>query len=182
MPAIGATEKFAEVNFVSVTYGRFFTATELEHRRRVVVLGNNPYEALFQRMGLDPIGKKVRVGAIEFTVVGVLQKRPSVIGDQDDFSLSDLIEDQGAEIPVDAATRVLLNEAVQRALRELSPREQEIVRLRFGLEDGRIRTLEEVGQMFGVTRERVRQIEMKTLAKLRQPSVSRPLRDYFEAD
>jgi len=104
------------------------------------------------------------------------------IGDENDFSLSDLIEDQGAEIPVDAATRVLLNEAVQRALRELSPREQEIVRLRFGLDDGRIRTLEEVGQMFGVTRERVRQIEMKTLAKLRQPSVSRPLRDYFEAD
>jgi RNA polymerase primary sigma factor len=104
------------------------------------------------------------------------------IGDEDDFSLSDLIEDQGAEIPVDAATRVLLNEAVQRALLELSPREQEIVRLRFGLDDGRIRTLEEVGQMFGVTRERVRQIEMKTLAKLRQPSVSRPLRDYFEAD
>jgi RNA polymerase primary sigma factor len=56
------------------------------------------------------------------------------------------------------------------------------VRLRFGLEDGRIRTLEEVGQMFGVTRERVRQIEMKTLAKLRQPTVSRPLRDYFESD
>jgi RNA polymerase primary sigma factor len=104
------------------------------------------------------------------------------IGDEDDFSLSDLIEDQGAEIPVDAAARVLLNEAVQHALLELSPREQEIVRLRFGLDDGRIRTLEEVGQIFGVTRERVRQIEMKTLAKLRQPSVSRPLRDYFEAD
>ena len=104
------------------------------------------------------------------------------IGDEDDFSLSDLIEDQGAEIPVDAATRVLLNEAVQRTLLELSPREQEIVRLRFGLEDGRIRTLEEVGQLFGVTRERVRQIEMKTLAKLRQPSVSRALRDYFESD
>jgi len=104
------------------------------------------------------------------------------IGDEDDFSLSDLIEDQGAEVPVDAATRVLLNEAVQRALLELSEREQEVVRLRFGLDDGRIRTLEEVGRIFGVTRERVRQIEMKTLAKLRQPTVSRPLRDYFEAD
>ena len=104
------------------------------------------------------------------------------IGDEDDFSLSDLIEDQGAEVPVDAATRVLLNEAVQAALLELSPREQEVVRLRFGLEDGRIRTLEEVGRIFGVTRERVRQIEAKTLAKLRQPTLSRSLHAYLEGD
>jgi RNA polymerase primary sigma factor len=101
---------------------------------------------------------------------------------EEDFSLSDLIEDQGAEVPVDAATRVFLNEAVHKALLGLSEREQEIVRLRFGLDDGQIRTLEEVGRLFGVTRERVRQIEMKTLMKLRQPSISRPLRDYFDAD
>jgi len=82
---LGATENFAEVNFVSVVYGRFFTNAEVEHRRRVLVLGNNPYEALFEKLGIDPIGKKVRVGAIEFTVVGVLAKRPSAIGDQDDF-------------------------------------------------------------------------------------------------
>jgi RNA polymerase primary sigma factor len=104
------------------------------------------------------------------------------LGDEADFNLSDLIEDQGAEVPVDAATRVLLNEAVQRALCELSDREQEVVRLRFGLDDGRIRTLEEVGRIFGVTRERVRQIETKTLAKLRQPALSRPLRDYLGSD
>ena len=104
------------------------------------------------------------------------------LGDEDGFSLSDLIEDHAATAPVDEATRVFLNEAVQRALLELSPREQEIVRLRFGLDDGRLRTLEEVGQIFGVTRERVRQIEMKTLAKLRQPALARPLRDYFEGD
>ena len=73
-------------------------------------------------------------------------------------------------------------EAVKRALGELTDREQEVVRLRFGLDDGRIRTLEEVGQIFGVTRERIRQIEMKTLAKLRHPQVSRPLRDYVEGD
>jgi putative ABC transport system permease protein len=85
LAVIGATEKFGDVNFVPVAFGRFFTAAEVEHRKRVVVLGYNPYEALFQKMGLDPIGKKVRVGAIEYTVVGVLQKRPSVIGDQDDF-------------------------------------------------------------------------------------------------
>jgi RNA polymerase primary sigma factor len=104
------------------------------------------------------------------------------IGGDDEFSLSDLVEDQAAEVPIDAATRVLLNEAVQRALHELTAREQEVVRLRFGLDDGRIRTLDEVGQIFGVTRERIRQIEMKTLAKLRQPSLARPLRDYLEAD
>jgi putative ABC transport system permease protein len=82
---IGATEKFGDVNFVPVAYGRFFTNAEVEHRRRVIVLGYNVYDALFQKVGLDPIGKKIRAGAIEFTVVGVLQKRPSVIGDQDDF-------------------------------------------------------------------------------------------------
>jgi RNA polymerase primary sigma factor len=102
------------------------------------------------------------------------------LGDEDDFTLSDLIEDQAAEVPLDAATRVLLNEAVHRVLLELSEREQEVVRLRFGLDDGRIRTLEEVGKIFGVTRERVRQIETKTLAKLRQPVLARPLRDYLE--
>ncbi|MGH9296755.1 MAG: RNA polymerase sigma factor RpoD, partial [Acidimicrobiales bacterium] len=91
------------------------------------------------------------------------------MGDEEDFSLSDLIEDQSAEVPADAATRMLLNEAVKRALGELTEREQEVVRLRFGLDDGRVRTLEEVGQIFGVTRERIRQIEMKTLAKLRHP-------------
>jgi RNA polymerase primary sigma factor len=104
------------------------------------------------------------------------------MGEEDDFSLSDLVEDKGAEVPVDAATRKLLNEAVHRALSELTEREQEVVRLRFGLDDGRIRTLEEVGQTFGVTRERIRQIEMKTLAKLRHPLVSRSLRDYFDSD
>jgi len=104
------------------------------------------------------------------------------IGEEEDFSLSDLVEDHTAEVPVDAATRMLLNEAVKRALSELSDREQEVVRLRFGLDDGRIRTLEEVGQIFGVTRERIRQIEMKTLAKLRHPLVSRSLRDYVDGD
>jgi RNA polymerase primary sigma factor len=104
------------------------------------------------------------------------------IGEEEDFSLSDLIEDQTAEVPAEAATRMLLNEAVKRALGELTAREQEVVRLRFGLDDGRMRTLEEVGQIFGVTRERIRQIEMKTLAKLRHPMVSRPLRDYVEGD
>jgi RNA polymerase primary sigma factor len=104
------------------------------------------------------------------------------LGEEEDFSLSDLLEDHTAEVPSDAATRILLNEAVKRALGELTEREQDVVRLRFGLDDGRIRTLEEVGRIFGVTRERIRQIEMKTLAKLRHPQVSRPLRDYVDGD
>ncbi|MGH9067430.1 MAG: RNA polymerase sigma factor RpoD [Acidimicrobiales bacterium] len=102
------------------------------------------------------------------------------MGDEADFSLSDVIEDQGATVPADAAARTLLNEAVKKALSELSDREQEVVRLRFGLDDGQMRTLEEVGRVFGVTRERVRQIESKTLAKLRHPIRSQPLRDYLD--
>jgi putative ABC transport system permease protein len=74
---IGATEAFAEVNFVKVAIGRFFTRSEVDHRRRVTVLGQTAYEALFGVSGLDPIGKKVRVGAVEYTVVGVLAARPS---------------------------------------------------------------------------------------------------------
>jgi len=101
---------------------------------------------------------------------------------EDDFSLSDLIEDVGAIAPAEAATRAMLNEAVYHALGELSPREQRVVRLRFGLDDGHMRTLEEVGKEFGVTRERVRQIEAKTLAKLRSPTRSAQLRAYLDAD
>jgi RNA polymerase primary sigma factor len=100
----------------------------------------------------------------------------------DDFSLSDLIEDEAAVAPSEAATRAMLNEAVNQALAELSEREQKVVRLRFGLDDGQMRTLEEVGKEFGVTRERIRQIESKTLAKLRHPMRSGRLRDYLEEE
>jgi len=104
------------------------------------------------------------------------------ISEEEDFSLSDLIEDHTAEVPVDAATRMLLNEAVKRALSELSEREQEVREASFRPGRRSDPDLEEVGQIFGVTRERIRQIEMKTLAKLRHPMVSRPLRDYVEGD
>jgi putative ABC transport system permease protein len=85
---VGATEQFAEARFAKVTLGRFFTQPEVLHRRRVVVLGETAYQGLFAKSGLDPIGKKVRIGAIEYTVVGVLEKAPSVGGfgnDQDDM-------------------------------------------------------------------------------------------------
>jgi RNA polymerase primary sigma factor len=106
----------------------------------------------------------------------------SPVGEEDDSHLSDFIEDHGAEAPAEAATRKLLNEAVLSALDELSERERQVVRLRFGLDDGQSRTLEEVGRQFGVTRERIRQIESKTLAKLRHPQHSEKLRDYLDGE
>ena len=104
----------------------------------------------------------------------------SPVGDEADSNLGDFIEDDDVDAPPDVVARQLLGEAVSEALSELSEREQEVVRLRFGLDDGRPRTLEEVGRQFGVTRERVRQIESKTLAKLRHPLRSEKLRDYLD--
>ena len=103
------------------------------------------------------------------------------IGEEGDSSMGDFIEDENAVAPIEAAARNLLTNAVTDVLHELTEREQEVVRLRFGLDDGRPRTLEEVGRSFGVTRERIRQIEAKTLAKLRHPHRSDRLRDYLES-
>jgi RNA polymerase primary sigma factor len=104
----------------------------------------------------------------------------SPVGEEDDSNLADFIEDSGAEAPAEVATRKMLAEAVSEALAGLSEREQEIVRRRFGLDDGQARTLEEVGREFGVTRERIRQIEAKTLAKLRHPQRSQKLKEFLE--
>ncbi len=102
------------------------------------------------------------------------------VGEEDDSSLGDFVEDPSAIAPATAAARALLTEAIEEALEELNDRERQVVRLRFGLDDGQVRTLEEVGKEFGVTRERIRQIESKTLAKLRHPTRSQRLRDYLE--
>jgi len=102
------------------------------------------------------------------------------LGEGYDSSLSDLVPDTSAVAPSTAAESDGLREEIERALEEVTPREREIVRMRFGLDDGQVHTLEEVGKAFSVTRERVRQIEMKTLAKLRHPTRSDRLRDYFE--
>jgi RNA polymerase primary sigma factor len=104
----------------------------------------------------------------------------SPIGDQEDYNLGDLIEDRNALAPIDVASRRLLKEQVEEVLGTLNPREHRILQLRFGLENGRCCTLEQVGKEFGVTRERIRQIEAKALRKLRHPSRSRKLRDYLE--
>ena len=102
------------------------------------------------------------------------------VGEDDDSSLGDFVVDPSGSTPQKIAARKLLVEAIETALDELNERERAIVRLRFGLDDGQVHTLEEVGQTFGVTRERIRQIESKTLQKLRHPVRSKQLRVYLE--
>jgi len=102
------------------------------------------------------------------------------IGEEEDSHLGDFIEDRGALAPAEAASHQLLKEQVEAVLDSLTGRERRVLQLRFGLEDGRARTLEEVGKEFNVTRERIRQIEAKALRKLRHPSRSRKLKDYLE--
>jgi RNA polymerase primary sigma factor len=143
---------------------------------------------LLQELGREPTVEEI-ASRVEFPIERVREIQrinqdtvslEQPMGDEEDFSLSDLIEDQGAEVPDDAATRSMLHEAVRDALATLPKREREVMELRFGLEDGRVRTLEEVGKAFGVTRERIRQIEAKTLAKLRHPNAAQPLRDFLD--
>ncbi len=106
----------------------------------------------------------------------------SPVGEEDDSNLTDFIEDLTVDAPADMATKRMLAQAVEEALGELTDREQEIVRMRFGLDDGQARTLEDVGKEFGVTRERIRQIEAKTLAKLRHPMRSQRLKEFLEEE
>jgi len=126
-------------------------------------------------MGIPPGKVKEIVKAIQLPL-----SLESPIGEEEDGHLGDFIEDRNALPPPDAASRQLLKEQIDDVLSTLTPREQRVLRLRFGLEDGRSRTLEEVGKEFNVTRERIRQIEGKALRKLRHPSRSRKLKDYLE--
>jgi RNA polymerase primary sigma factor len=145
-------------------------------RRLVQDLGREPTsEELGAEMELTP--DKVR------EILKVAQDPVSLetpIGEEEDSHLGDFIEDPGALAPSDAASHQLLREQVEDVLDSLSGRERRVLQLRFGLDDGRPRTLEEVGREFGVTRERIRQIEAKALRKLRHPTRSRKLRDYLE--
>ena len=102
------------------------------------------------------------------------------IGEEEDSHLGDFIPDEEAPVPAEAASQTLLKEQLADVLKTLTPREEEVLRLRFGLKDGRPRTLEEVGKVFNVTRERIRQIEAKALRKLRHPSRSKKLRDFLD--
>ncbi len=143
---------------------------------------------MLQELGREPTVEEV-AAKVEMTpdkvreIQRIAQEPVSLetpVGEEDDSLLGDFVEDPNVIAPATAAARALLSEAIEEALQELNDREQQVVRLRFGLEDGQIRTLEEVGKEFGVTRERIRQIESKTLAKLRHPTRSQRLRDYLE--
>ena len=139
-------------------------------------LGREPTpEEIAKEMDLTP--DKVR------EIMKIAQEPVSLetpIGEEDDSHLGDFIEDQDALAPSDAAAYELLKEQLEDVLDTLTEREENVLRLRFGLDDGRTRTLEEVGKVFGVTRERIRQIEAKALRKLRHPSRSKRLKDFLE--
>lgn len=145
-------------------------------RQLLQELGREPMpEEIADEMGLTP--EKVR------EILKISQEPVSLetpIGEEEDSQLGDFIEDQEAEVPAEAASFSLLQEQLQEVLDTLSERERKVIELRFGLIDGHPRTLEEVGRVFGVTRERIRQIESKTLSKLRHPNRSAKLRDYLE--
>jgi RNA polymerase primary sigma factor len=143
---------------------------------------------LAQELGREPtpaeIGRELEMSPEKVREIAKVSQLPisleSPIGEEEDSRLGDFIEDRNALPPVDAASKQLLKEQIDEVLSSLSEREQRVLQLRFGLEDGRSRTLEEVGREFNVTRERIRQIEAKVLRKLRHPSRSRKLRDYLE--
>ena len=144
---------------------------------------------LLQELGRDPTPEEIahRMGlsvARVREIMKISQEPVSLetpIGEEEDSHLGDFIEDEAAPDPADAASMLLLKEQISEVLTTLAPREAEVLRLRFGLVDGRSRTLEEVGQNFGVTRERIRQIEAKALRKLRHPVRLRKLQGNFDA-
>jgi len=144
-------------------------------RQLLQELGHDPSaEEIAEEMGL-PV-EKVR------DILKIAQEPVSLetpIGEEEDSHLADFIEDDNAAEPAEAASFTLLKEQLMEVLSTLTPREEKVLRLRFGLEDGRTRTLEEVGKEFNVTRERIRQIEAKALRKLRHPSRSKKLRDFL---
>jgi RNA polymerase primary sigma factor len=145
-------------------------------RRLLQELGREPSDdEIAEEMGITP--EKVR------EIIKVSQDPVSLetpIGEEEDSHLGDFVEDKEAVAPSDAASLTMLHNEVEDILDTLTPRERRVLQLRFGLIDGHQRTLEEVGKRFGVTRERIRQIEAKALRKLRHPSRSKKLRDYLE--
>lgn len=147
-----------------------------EQRNLLQELGQDPTpEQIADRMGMTP--DKVR------EILKIAQEPVSLetpIGEEDDSHLGDFIEDEVIENPVDYTTRVVLREQLDEVLDTLTDREENVLRLRFGLDDGKMRTLEDVGKVFNVTRERIRQIEAKALRKLRHPSRSKQLKDFIE--
>lgn len=147
-----------------------------QHRRLLQEYGREP--------SAEEIGSAMEVNPDKVEEILKISQEPvsleTPIGEEEDSHLGDFIEDRAAQAPADAASYQLLKEQIEEVLETLTGRESRVLQLRFGLEDGRSRTLEEVGREFGVTRERIRQIEAKALRKLRHPTRSRRLRDFLE--
>ena len=143
---------------------------------------------LLQQLGREPtpeeIAAEMEIPVEKVTEIQKIAQDPvsleTPIGEEDDSHLGDFIQDDDSPAPQDAAAYTLLREQLEEVMKTLTPREAKVLKLRFGLEDGKSRTLEEVGKEFNVTRERIRQIEAKALRKLRHPSRSKKLRDYLD--
>ena len=158
----------------------------VESMNRVLRMQRQMHQELEREPTLDELSERVGLPPERIREILRISQDPlsldSPLGEEDDSSLADFIPDLSADTPADMATKKMLVQAVEEALGELSEREQEIVRMRFGLDDGQAKTLEDVGREFGVTRERIRQIEAKTLAKLRHPMRSQKLKEFLEAE
>ena len=132
----------------------------------------------------EEIGKRMDIGVAKVRKIQKIAQEPisleTPIGEEEDSHLGDFIEDKAVVSPSDAVINLSLKEQAASVLKSLSPREEKVIKMRFGLDDGSEHTLEEVGQSFAVTRERIRQIEAKALRKLRHPSRSRKLRAFLE--
>jgi RNA polymerase primary sigma factor len=158
----------------------------VEHINRIIRIQRDMQQKLGRKPSIDEVADEADLPAekvyrlLKFNRETLSLEAP--IGDDTGHALGDTIEDTTSDTPMEVASRNMLAEAVQEMLSQLAPREQELVRRRFGLDGGEARSLEELGREFGVTRERIRQIETKTLAKLRHPQRAESLRDFFEED
>ena len=132
----------------------------------------------------EEIGEKLGMSADKVREIMKIAQDPvsldTPIGEEEDSHLGDFIQDEDTPAPADAASQTILREVIERELHTLTPREEHVIKLRFGLYDGRTRTLEEVGKEFDITRERIRQIEAKALRKLRHPSRARHLKGFLD--
>ena len=145
-------------------------------RKLVQELGREPKPEEVAKIMSLPVSKVREI--MNFALEPVSMETP--IGDEDDSHLGDFLQDYNAKVPVNFAMDVLLHDQLIEVIKSLTEREQKVILLRFGLEDGKPRTLEEVGKVFGITRERIRQIEAKALRKLRNPSRTKRLKDFLE--
>ena len=155
----------------------------VETINRVIRTSHSMVQALGREPSAEEIAKEMKMDVSKVEEILKIAQEPvsleTPIGEEDDSHLGDFIQDTEASQPAEAASYTLLREQLEDVLSTLSPREEQVLRMRFGLADGKAHTLEEVGKEFDVTRERIRQIESKALRKLRHPSRSKKLRDFL---